>query len=201
MSSTSSYLEIIFQLINGQQLRFSEDDPAAADDILQNIIPQKFFSDDHLRLCGESFVSGISKNAICWMVFKTHAKLDWNFPQHFMGAEVLTKERFQKALDTELDGIKKLMKDGKPGKPVSMFLELMMRDGVYWHLRIHSETLVRMEKIEMSKIIRELTGLHATGPEGGGVLINMNNVMSWKSFPGAIDETMKSWKMNIANTN
>jgi hypothetical protein len=199
MSSTSSYLEIIFQLVNGQQLRFSEDDAAAADDILQQIIPQKFFSDEQLRLCGESFVSGISKNAICWMVFKTHAKLEWLFPQHFLGAEVLTKERFEKALDTELDGIKKLMSDGKPGKPVSMFLELMMRDGVFWHLRIHSETLVRMEKIEMSKIIRELTGLHATGPDGGGVLINMNNVMSWKSFPGAIDATTKSWKMNIAS--
>lgn len=200
MSGTSSYLEIIFQLINGQQLRFSEDDPVACDDILQNIIPQKFFSDDQLRLCGESFVSGISKNAICWMVFKTHAKLDWHFPYHFLGAEVLTKDSFQKALDTELDGIKKLINSGKPGKPVSMFLELLMRDGVFWHLRIYSETLVKMEKIEMSKIIRELTGLHATGPDGGGVLINMNNVMSWRSYPGSIDANSKSWKMKISTT-
>lgn len=200
MSDTSSYLEIVFQLVNGQQLRFSEDDHAAVDDILQNIIPQKFFSDEQLRLCGDSFVSGITKNAICWMVFKTHVKLDWHFPHHFLGAEVLTKERFQKALDTELDGIKKLMSDGKPGKPVSMFLELLMRDGVFWHLRISSETLVKMEKIEMSKIIRELTGLHATGPDGGGVLINMNNVMSWRSYPGSIDANTKSWKMNIASS-
>jgi len=199
MSITSPYLEIIFQLINGQQLRFSEDEPIAANHILHNILPQKFFSDEQLRLCGESFVSGISKNAICWMVFKTHAKLEWHFPQHFLGAEVLTKERFEKALDTELEDIKKVMNDGEPGKPVSMFLELMMRDGVFWHLRVHSETMARMEKIEMSKIIRELTGLHATGPEGGGVLINMNNVMSWKSFPGAIDASTKSWKMNIAS--
>jgi hypothetical protein len=200
MSDTSPYLEIIFQLINGQQLRFSENEPAAADDILQNILPQKFFTDEHLRLCGESFVSGISKNAICWMVFKTHAKLDWNFPHHFLGAEVLTKEGFQTALDTELEGIKKLMNEGTPGKPISMFLELLMRDGVFWHLWILSETLVKMEKIEMSKIIRELTGLHATGPDGGGVLINMNNVMSWRSYPGSIDANTKSWKMNIASS-
>ena len=200
MSSTSSHLEIIFQLINGQQLRFSEDDPAACADILENIKPQKFFSDDQLRLCGDSFVSGISKNAICWMVFKTHSKLDWHFPFHFLGAEVLTKERFQKALDTELDSIKQLMKDSEPGKPISFFLELLMRDGVFWHLRIHSETLVKMEKIEMSKIIRELTGLHATGPDGGGVLINMNNVMSWRSYPGSLDSNSKSWKMNISTT-
>jgi len=200
MSSSSPYLEIIFQLINGQQLRFSEDDEQAVAELLRNIKPQKFFSDEQVRLCGDSFVSGISKNAISWMVFKTHAKLGWHFPNHFLGVEVLTKEDFDHAINTELENIKAVMNSGKAGKPVSMFLELLMRDGVFWHFRISSETLIRMEKIEMSKIIRQLTGLHATGADGGGVLVNMNNVMSWRSYPSSFDANSKSWKLSISET-
>lgn len=198
--SSSPYLEIIFQLINGQQLRFSEDDAESATSLLRNIKPQKFFSDEQVRLCGDSFVSGISKNAISWMVFKTHARLDWHFPFHFLGVEVLTKEGFDKAIKTELDDIKAVINSGKAGKPVSMFLELLMRDGIFWHFRIYSETLIRMEKIEMSKIIRQLTGLHATGADGGGVLVNMNNVMSWRSYPSSLDTNSKSWKLSISET-
>lgn len=200
MSVSSPYLEVVFQLINGQQLRFAEDDILAAKEIIKNIKPNKFFSDEQLRLSGKSFASSISKNAISWMVFKTTQKLDWHFPKHFLNVEVLTRDGFQRALQTELDEMKKLIDSGKPGEPVSFFLELLMRDGVFWHFRVSSETLIRMEKIEMSKIIRELTGLHATGRDGGGVLVNMNNVMSWRLFPGAFESSLKSWKMNITST-
>ena len=79
------------------------------------------------------------------------------------------------------------------------FLKLLMKDGNIWYLRFFVETLKPVKRAELAKIIYELTGFHAVKPEGGAVLFNMKNVISWTTYPTALLASQKTWELKNNN--
>jgi len=196
MADSPVILEIIFQLVNGQKLHFQTYHKRRAQEIIDSINPQKFFLDKHIRLFSASSMTSILSNSVSWMVFKTPLKLNWAFPLHFDGAQVITKEQFIDAAKMELPVIMEKLRSGQAGQEVSFFLELITKGASCWFLRVYSETLMPAEKIQIPKMLQEISGFHAHGADGGGILINMRNVMSWTVFPGPIEPAAKAWKMS-----
>ena len=194
--NSAPYLEVAFQMVTNRQLRFAVNSQEHAREIIGSINPQKFFSEkDKLPIFGKSSMSSISKDSVAFMVFETVAPLEWAFPLHFKSAHVLTKESFVEAVRSELAGINKLLNSGEAGKPVCFFLELAMQGGVHWYLRLFSETVTNQEKIQIPKMLNDISGFHALGINGGGILINMKNVAAWSLYPGPIQASKVGWKM------
>ena len=191
------YLEVAFQMVSNRQLRFVVNSHEHAQEILDSINPQKFFADkDKLSIFGKSSMSSIPKEAIAFMVFENRAVVEWTFPLHFNSAHVLTKESFVEAVKSELPGINKLISSGQADQPVCFFLELAMQGGVHWYLRLFSETVTNQEKIQIPKMLTELSGFHALGANGGGILLNMHNAAAWTLYPSMVKPVKKGWKMS-----
>ena len=44
-----------------------------------------------------------------------------------------------------------------------------------------------------------MTGFHAVKPEGGAVLFNMKNVISWTTYPTTLLASQKTWELKNNN--
>ena len=45
----------------------------------------------------------------------------------------------------------------------------------------------------------EMTGFHAVKPEGGAVLFNMKNDISWTTYPTTLLASKKTWELKNNN--
>ncbi|AQT70195.1 hypothetical protein STSP2_03400 [Anaerohalosphaera lusitana] len=194
--SKQSALEVVFNMVNGRQLRFRAHSEEDARNVIQSINPQKFFSErKEVSLFGNASQSSILLDAVAFMVFETPIKLDWPYPIHFSSAKILNRNLFIKAATDELPRVRQILDSNQAGKPIPLFLELVIEGGRHWFLRAESETLMPAERMQIPKTLRDITGFHATGPGGGGVLFNMNRVVSWTLHPPLTDPNSKAWRM------
>lgn len=153
------------------------------------------FNDKQLVVSGDSSTTRIILEAVCCIEFNTSADLNFSFPSHIANIMVLSKDKFLKAIESE--SVKcEAMSDRRQGtQPVSIFIEIMMKDGSHWYLRVIAETLQPIERIELTKIVCDLTGFHAIKSSGGAVLFNMKNIVSWTTHPTALLSSQKTWKI------
>ena len=193
--SDVAFLEIIFHMTNGHELKFYEYDEAKAQEILSNVRPSEFFTEKQFAISSKSSATRIVIDFVSCVVFNTSTQIEWSFPSHIEGAFILSKEKFTEAIDSELENSEVVMEPGQRARPLSLFLKLLMKDGNIWNLRFFAETLKPVERAELAKIIHELTGFHAVKPEGGAVLFNMKNVISWTTYPTALLASQKTWEL------
>lgn len=194
--SDAPFLEIIFHMTNGHEFKFYEYDEAKAQEVLSSVRPMKFFTEKQFAVSSNSSETRIVIDSVSCVVFNTSAKIEWPFPPHFEGAFILSKEKFIEAIDSELEISEVITEPGQRAHPLSLFLKLLMKDGTIWYLRFFAEILKPIERAELAKIVRELTGFHAIRPEGGAVLFNMKNVISWTTYPTALLASQKTWELN-----
>ena len=193
--SCGSCLEIVFHMINGLELKFEETDESKAKELLNGIRPHKVFSEKQLSLLGESSATRIKQDFVSYIEFNTSQKIEWQYLTHIDGVMLLSKDKFAKAIQTELEQPETISDSSQQNRPLSLFMELMMTDGISWFLRVFAQPLKPMDRAELAMVMRDLSGFHAIRPEGGAVLFNMNNVISWTTYPTALLDVKNTWKI------
>ena len=133
--SDASFLEIIFHMTNGHELKFYEYDEAKAQEVLSSVRPSEFFTEKQFAISSKSSATRIVIDSVSCVVFNTSTQIEWSFPSHIEGAFILSKEKFTEAIDSELENSEVVMEPGQRAHPLSLFLKLLMKDGNIWNLR------------------------------------------------------------------
>lgn len=197
-NNAAHFLEVSIQLVHGHKLRFFEPDEANALALLHRIRPNKLFSDKYLPVMGDNSLSGISSDKISWIVFHTQARLEWPWPAHLVGVDIITKAAFEKAIGAELEDIRRRMQSNNAGEPMKAYWHALMTDGTDFYFRVHSQSLIRMDKLQIPKVLGEIPALHAVGSRGGAVVLNMANVACWTAYPGPDEYSLTTWPLHRA---
>ena len=194
MTKSNPALEVVFQMTNSRKFHFFEQDQANARAFMDNLKPQKFFSEASVLVAGDLKLSGLSTSSIAWVAFKTDIKPEWHYPAHIQKVDVINKQIFENALKTEVRKSKDIITNSQQGgRPVKIYWQALTAEGTTWFFRVHSQTLINIEKISVPRIIRDLPSFYAVSPNGGGVILNMQNVISWTSHPGPVELPPGVW--------
>ena len=111
---------------------------------------------------------------------------------HFEDIELLMRDEFLAEVESLVNAE---AGEGAHANGLPSHIELQMRDGMRWHLRVKMEPLRPAEMTEMPAVLRGLNGFHARGPKGGAVLFNAENVAFTTVFPKPPRVPDKAWRL------
>lgn len=184
--SGETQLQIVFHMVNGHALKFSVKEESSAAEIIRNVRPQKLFSEKQLVISGKLSSRRIFLDAVSHIEFNTAAKPDWAFPSYFDGISILSKDAFFESAKTVCTG-------AAVSGQANLFAELLMGDGSMWYLHVWAKTMTPAERMDLLQVLRHLEGFHASKSDGGSILFNMKNVVSWSVYPSPAEIPPKAW--------
>ena len=193
-------LGIVFHLTNGQTLNYCCPEQKTAMELIDSLNPLRLFSEKQLVISSNDSTTRIFFDDACCVEFNTLLSLNkWSFPSHIENIMTLSKDKFLKAIETELEDPEVVNDPGQRIRPISIYIQMLMRDDSEWYLRFFSDALKPLERTELARVVRDLTGFHAIKPDGSAILFNFKNVISSVTYPTALLASKKVWKADRLN--
>jgi len=187
-------VDIAIYLVDGNIVKFEQEDAAKAAGLLDHVHPDKVFSQPVLVIAGLYSVTAIPSASIVRVDVNIAHEPGWSF--HFNAKDVvaISEQEFGDWQSRQSEWETRLT-PREPGDLYITYGRIEMRNGQNLYVEVKVEADLRMP-LDRSLMIRNLFSahsLHARRREGGAVIINPQNIVRYTFFPGPSETPPNAW--------
>lgn len=193
MSETSSSLEIRIHLTNGNVESFVQSDHAAIRQILDNLQPQKIFSQRNLILAGSFSMTAYACSAITMVELVMDGFPEWPFPHGTKDIREITKDEFWERYRPGQDEKFVREQPRKVGETQVGYSELELTSGKHIYSEVQAEVSPQLDRIHYINQLLSASCVFARRHGGGVTLVNMANVARFGFHPGPPETPKTAW--------